>query len=108
MDAKTLFELVKDWPREAWPENITWYDHESFGYAGSGVRFDGIRRGLPLMFEVSGMRWLEERITLKLVPQTAGGFYIFQDDGKPISAKTRIGVISDAIRSISPEGAAKA
>lgn len=58
MNATALYEIVKDWPRAAWPENITWYDHEAFGYADSGVRFDAVRRGLPLMFEASGMRWL--------------------------------------------------
>ena len=71
MDAKQLHELVKDWPREAWPEGLTWllpdgqYPIATIETIGTGdvvYRYRGIMpQHATLLFEASGMRWYIEQ-----------------------------------------------
>ena len=55
MNAKALYELVKDLPRECYPEGV-WYDPDGKVWNDTT---DGAPASLPvLLFEASMMRWL--------------------------------------------------
>lgn len=74
MNAQELYELVKDWPREAWPEGVV-VNPQPDDYPFMGVS-DHIGTNprptdyfnIPcvhavLLFEASLMRWLESKTT---------------------------------------------
>lgn len=68
MKASDIYELVREWPKAAWPKGVT-------GFLEHYVEIDVVAQGdraccehghifpdrAALLFEASGMRWLMER-----------------------------------------------
>ena len=73
MNAQALFEIVKDWPREVWPNDIDieegrggwWYDTDST----SEISDDHA----VMLFESAGLRWLYASDNIEAITLTIGG-----------------------------------
>lgn len=104
MDAKAIYEIVKDWPRAAWPSGLS----EDSDFACTLTFFRHGDETIPdhlveLAFEASGMRWLENG---KDSPAFA---YLWMDsytvdygNGKSFDGTTRLEAISAAILALGP------
>ena len=57
MTAKELYEIVKDVPREAWPEEIVWDTGLEVWVDTWGATYPPVKR-IALLFEASMTRWL--------------------------------------------------
>lgn len=63
MNAAEIHNIVKDWPKEAWPENV-YYDWNRHGpkrvkhFIHDDRYIDGVAE---LAFEGSGLRWLIDK-----------------------------------------------
>lgn len=74
MTATELYELVKDVPREAWPDEIEWDTHLIVFGCPHYPDWRLLENHAVLLFEASMSRWLEEK---------TGGIQLYwKDDGK--------------------------
>lgn len=115
MTAPELYEIVREWPREAWPKSINLAcfsvypsaDGEVFVTLHDRPAYDGKEplRDLEdavLLFEASGMRWLEARfgpVTSGSVPGIACVVCGDPNTSAPFTAPSRIEAIGFAIES---------
>ena len=113
MTADELHKLVRDWPREAWPEAVEYNDKTVVGswrtHRGSFI----LIAHAVLLFEASGARWLERETmapvsirydptddyTLVIMSCDDGGVHV----GRKWNAPTRIVAIDAAVRAVSKE-----
>lgn len=112
MNAQELYELVKDWPREAWPEGVV-VNPQPDDYPFMGVSdhmgiepkpgdfFQIPAAHATLMFEASGMRWLDA--SGSFVAKLASGTYsvvVRTDLSVRITSSSKLHAIDAAIKEI--------
>lgn len=118
MTASEIYELVKDWPREAWPEHVRWGGQFSFWARSEQFNGDIAMRAsvAELAFEASGIAWLvernrEESLTdvldvlkpigvVKFIAEWDGTFGVDANDHNWYHGPTRLAAISAAVMAV--------
>lgn len=111
MDAMQIRELTHEWPDEAKPRHLTYrLAIRSYGEPAKfmELRFGHTKRAVSdeyveLLFEASGMRWLENgKDSPAFAYPWMDGYTVDYGNGKSFDGTTRLEAISAAILALGP------